>query len=73
VFHAVVVLFKNDFVLKITFYLVHRIGVEVSGKYKVVLDSDDREFGGHGRLDHSVHFFTSPEGFANRRNSMMVI
>lgn len=50
----------------------YKIGVDEPGKYKIVLDSDAEEFGGFKRLDHSVEFFTSPEGFAGRANSMMI-
>lgn len=28
------------------------------GEYKIVLCSDDLQFGGHGRVDHSTRFFT---------------
>ncbi|KAI1296716.1 putative 1,4-alpha-glucan-branching enzyme [Halotydeus destructor] len=50
----------------------YRIGVEEPGKYKIVLDTDAAEFGGHSRLDHGTDFFTFPEGYCGRRNSMMV-
>ncbi|CAL8082225.1 unnamed protein product [Orchesella dallaii] len=50
----------------------YKIGVEVPGKYKIALDSDSNEFGGFNRLDRNIEFFTSPDGFANRRNSLMV-
>lgn len=46
----------------------YRIGVEVAGKYKIVLSTDQPEFGGHNRLDLSVDFLTDPLGFAGRRN-----
>ena len=41
-------------------------------RYKIVLDSDDAEFGGHKRLDHSVDFFTFPEAWDDRANHMFV-
>jgi len=50
----------------------YKIGVEQPGKYKIVLDSDEEQFGGHKRLDHNVDYFTFPEGYCGRRNSMMV-
>ncbi|XP_013789384.1 1,4-alpha-glucan-branching enzyme-like [Limulus polyphemus] len=50
----------------------YKIGVEIPGKYKIALDSDSEEFGGHRRLDHNVDFFSFPEGYAGRQNSMMV-
>lgn len=49
-----------------------RIGVDVAGKYKIMLDSDSAEFGGHERLNHSTEYLTMNEGFANRRHSLMV-
>ncbi|RWS04362.1 1:4-alpha-glucan-branching enzyme-like protein [Dinothrombium tinctorium] len=50
----------------------YKIGVNRPGKYKIVLDSDEQEFGGHNRLDHNVEYFTFPEGFAGRANHMFV-
>ncbi|XP_067137870.1 1,4-alpha-glucan-branching enzyme [Centruroides vittatus] len=50
----------------------YKIGVEEPGKYKVVLDSDAEEFGGHKRLNPGSEHFTFPEPYAGRRNSMMV-
>jgi len=35
----------------------YRVGVEEPGKYKIVLDSDEEQFGGHSRLNHSTEFF----------------
>ena len=54
-------------------YTDYRIGVNVGGKYRIILDSDALEFGGHNRLDHSTDYFTFDEGFAGRQYSMMVI
>lgn len=50
----------------------YRVGVEVAGKYKIILSSDDTEFGGHDRLDKSVEFVTDPFGHAGRRNFIQV-
>ncbi|OWF54507.1 1,4-alpha-glucan-branching enzyme [Mizuhopecten yessoensis] len=52
-------------------YTDYKIGVNNPGKYKLVLDSDAEEFGGHKRLDHSVENVTSEEPWDNRRCSMM--
>lgn len=41
-------------------------------RYKIVLDSDAEEFGGHKRLDHNTEFFTFPENYCGRQNSMHV-
>lgn len=50
----------------------YKIGVDTPGKYKIVLDSDGAEFGGHTRLDHSTEFHTFNEGYAGRRYSTNV-
>ncbi|XP_046681961.1 1,4-alpha-glucan-branching enzyme [Homalodisca vitripennis] len=46
----------------------YKLGVELAGDYRVVLNSDDPSFGGHNRVDNSVVHVSSPEGFAWRRN-----
>lgn len=46
----------------------YKVGVEVAGTYRVLLDSDSAEFGGHGRLDPNVDHRTVAEAWANRRN-----
>jgi 1,4-alpha-glucan branching enzyme len=33
-----------------------------AGKYKLILDSDDALFGGFGRIDHSITYFTQSLG-----------
>ncbi|XP_068240503.1 1,4-alpha-glucan-branching enzyme [Palaemon carinicauda] len=53
-------------------YSDYKIGIGNGGKYKIVLDSDAEEFGGHKRLDHSVEFFTKQEDFNGRPNSLMI-
>ncbi|KAF8769861.1 1 like protein [Argiope bruennichi] len=37
-----------------------------------LLDSDAEEFGGHKRLDHNTEFFTFPESYCGRENSMHI-
>ncbi|KAK9899171.1 glycoside hydrolase family 13 protein [Cystobasidium minutum MCA 4210] len=51
-------------------YTDYRVGVEVPGEYEIVLSSDDKEFGGHGRVDKSVHAFTDPLGWNGRSNHL---
>lgn len=53
-------------------YTDYRIGVATGGRYRVVLDTDDRHFGGHGRIDHDTDHFTSDLGVAGRQHSLMV-
>ncbi|XP_003748235.1 1,4-alpha-glucan-branching enzyme isoform X2 [Galendromus occidentalis] len=50
----------------------YRVGVDVAGKYKIVLNSDEAKFQGHCRVDPNVEAFTEPHGYANRRNSLLV-
>lgn len=50
-------------------YSSYRIGVSDPGKYRIVLDSDSEEFGGHARIDHAVtEFFTTPSEWDGRPN-----
>lgn len=59
----------------------YKVGCDLPGKYRVALDSDARDFGGHGRVGHNVDHFTSPEGipgvpetnFNGRPNSFKVL
>ncbi|XP_077550525.1 1,4-alpha-glucan-branching enzyme [Haemaphysalis longicornis] len=48
----------------------YRVGLDTPGKYKVVLDSDAEEFGGHKRIDRTVDHFTLNEPYAGRRHSI---
>ena len=41
-------------------------------RYKLIIDSDAEEFGGHKRLDHNAEFLTFPEPWDNRNNHMFV-
>nr|XP_015197484.1 PREDICTED: 1,4-alpha-glucan-branching enzyme isoform X2 [Lepisosteus oculatus] len=53
-------------------YTDYRVGVELPGKYKIKLDSDMAQYGGHQRLDHNTDFLTEPVPFNNRQNSLLV-
>ncbi|GAA5882786.1 hypothetical protein JCM16303_002455 [Sporobolomyces ruberrimus] len=46
----------------------YRVGTDWGGKYKVVLSSDDKYFGGHDRIDKSVEHFTTPMEWNGRKN-----
>lgn len=50
----------------------YKIGVDVSGKYRIVLDTDDTKYGGQGRRDPTVEAHTFPEGYNGRRCHMCV-
>ncbi|UZJ56056.1 hypothetical protein CBS101457_005376 [Exobasidium rhododendri] len=54
-------------------YTDYRIGVDVPGEYRIALDSDSKEHGGHGRIDHEKsRYFTSPMEWNGRRNFVQV-
>ncbi|KAF2826395.1 alpha-glucan branching enzyme [Ophiobolus disseminans] len=43
----------------------YRVGVEQEGTYRIVLSTDAKAFGGHGNVDESTRFFTTPARFAS--------
>ncbi|XP_044474627.1 1,4-alpha-glucan-branching enzyme 1, chloroplastic/amyloplastic-like isoform X2 [Mangifera indica] len=82
----VIVFERGDLVFVFNFhpentYEGYKVGCDLPGKYRVALDSDAQEFGGHGRVGHDVDHFTCPEGipgvpetnFNNRPNSFKVL
>ncbi|KAE8720685.1 1,4-alpha-glucan-branching enzyme 1 [Hibiscus syriacus] len=84
--NKVIVFERGDLVFVFNFhqentYDGYKVGCDLPGKYRVALDSDAWEFGGHGRVAHDVDHFTSPEGipgvpetnFNNRPNSFKVL
>ncbi|KAI9876033.1 MAG: alpha-1,4-glucan branching enzyme [Pleopsidium flavum] len=50
----------------------YRVGVEQSGTYRIVLDTDDTDFGGFGRNEKSTRFFTTPFQWNGRKNFIQV-
>lgn len=46
----------------------YRIGVEVSGTYRIVLNTDDSNFGGFNRVSSETRFFTTPMEWNGRKN-----
>jgi 1,4-alpha-glucan branching enzyme len=50
----------------------YRIGTRWKGKYKIVLNSDSKDFGGHDRLNESTDFFSNPEPWCDRDNFIQV-
>ena len=50
----------------------YRVGIETPGKYKIVLNSDRAEFGGHERIDEDCSFFTTNSHWNNRSNYLQV-
>ncbi|KAL6215843.1 hypothetical protein ACLB2K_015270 [Fragaria x ananassa] len=82
----VIVFERGDLVFVFNFHPVntydgYKVGCDLPGKYRVALDSDAFEFGGHGRVGHDVDHFTFPEGipgvpetnFNGRPNSFKVL
>ncbi|XP_026508410.1 1,4-alpha-glucan-branching enzyme [Terrapene carolina triunguis] len=53
-------------------YTEYRVGAETPGKYKIALDSDAPEYGGHQRLDHNTEYFTEQYSHNFRSNSLLV-
>ncbi|CAN6604403.1 hypothetical protein TRVA0_002S04104 [Trichomonascus vanleenenianus] len=54
-------------------YTDYRIGVEKPGVYRVVMDTDGKEVGGFGRIDHEkTRCHTVPEHWNNRSNYLQV-
>lgn len=53
-------------------YTDYRVGVDRSGKYKIVLNTDRPDFGGNDRVDESTDFFTTDLEWNNRKNFLQV-
>lgn len=50
----------------------YRVGVEVAGDYKIVLSSDDKQYGGWDRVDLTTTFVTTALEWNNRKNFLQV-
>lgn len=46
--------------------------IEISQRYKIQLNSDEAQYGGHGRIQQDTEFFSEPLAFKNRPNSFLV-
>ncbi|ORX43875.1 1,4-alpha-glucan-branching enzyme GBE1 [Hesseltinella vesiculosa] len=53
-------------------YVDYRIGTDIAGKYKMVLNTDDRAFLGHGRVDASGEYFTTTGDWDGRAHWLQV-
>ncbi|XP_029795004.1 1,4-alpha-glucan-branching enzyme isoform X2 [Suricata suricatta] len=53
-------------------YTDYRVGTTSPGKFKIVLDTDAAEYGGHQRLDHNTEFFSQPLRHNERPCSLLV-
>jgi len=53
-------------------YTNYTIGCDKQGKYKVILDTDDKLYGGRQRIEPTTEIMTSTEGYDNRKYSLKV-
>ncbi|KAM2450931.1 hypothetical protein TB2_008350 [Malus domestica] len=73
----IIVFERGDLVFVFNFhwsnsYSDHRVGCLKPGKYKIVLDSDEKLFGGFDRIDHSAEYFTTDGWFDERPHSFLL-
>jgi 1,4-alpha-glucan branching enzyme len=50
----------------------YRVGVDVAGEYKIVLSSDDKQYGGFENIDVNAKFNTTPLEWNGRKNWLHV-
>lgn len=50
----------------------YRVGVDVPGVYRIIIDTDAPEYGGHGRNAKDTRFFTTDLPWNNRKNFTQV-
>ncbi|KAI0005161.1 glycoside hydrolase superfamily [Russula compacta] len=50
----------------------YRVGVETAGEYKIVLSSDDKQYGGFENVDVNSRFVTTPLEWNGRKNWLQV-
>lgn len=50
----------------------YHFGISTPGKYRIVLDSDDTAFGGHGLITKYTDYFTQKNQVHNQYNSLQV-
>jgi 1,4-alpha-glucan branching enzyme len=50
----------------------YRVGVDSPGQYRIVLSSDDKQYGGFENVDVNVKFFTTPLEWNGRNNWLQV-
>ncbi|KAI9344672.1 glycoside hydrolase family 13 protein [Obelidium mucronatum] len=53
-------------------FVDYRVGTNWAGSYKVALNTDDKQFCGHGRVDPSGKYFSTPFGWNGRENYIQV-
>lgn len=50
----------------------YRIGASIAGKYRIVLETDSTEYGGHKRLDPNCEYFVDSQPWHDRPFSLLV-
>lgn len=50
----------------------YRVGVDLPGEYKVLLNSDDPQFGGFNRIDSTINYTTLGQSSHGRKHSLLV-
>lgn len=50
----------------------YRVGVELAGTYRIVLNTDDPAFGGLGHVAKDSRYFTTDFAWNNRKNFVQV-
>jgi 1,4-alpha-glucan branching enzyme len=50
----------------------YRVGIDAAGEYKIVLSSDDKQYGGFENVDVNVKFITTPLEWNGRKNWLQV-
>ncbi|CAI4226550.1 unnamed protein product [Auanema sp. JU1783] len=50
----------------------YKVGVDAAGTYRVVLNSDNADFGGHSRIEESTEYKSYPYDYAGRRNHVVL-
>lgn len=50
----------------------YRVGVEEPGKYRIVLSSDEKQYGGFDNITLDASFFTTPMEWNGRKNWIQV-
>ncbi|ERN13141.1 1,4-alpha-glucan-branching enzyme 2-2, chloroplastic/amyloplastic isoform X1 [Amborella trichopoda] len=72
----VIVFERGDLVFVFNFhwnsYTDYRVGCRTSGTYKVLLDSDEKRFGGYERIDHGAKSFSNEGWYDGRPHSILV-
>ncbi|KAJ3414832.1 hypothetical protein HDV05_005989 [Chytridiales sp. JEL 0842] len=53
-------------------YTDYKLGTCWSGVHRIALNSDSKEFGGHGRVDPNCEYFTSADPWNDRQYSIQV-